>query len=223
MFKKLMKKAVAVAAAVTVLASVALAAGTKIYYTDDKADLEEDRESFKIETLVAETTADADITELNFQLDCAADVTFNEYAAMCFIVTVDGTETVYKIMGIGPGGDEQFKDYEADEWTPGISVNGKVTLDSKIASGSKYKVEGFTQSWAGAAAEVYTVTMLQDAPAAESSSSTVVESSSSAVVESSSAATDNNTQTGDNTMVAVLAVVAVLALAGVVVTSKKRA
>ena len=215
MFKKLIKKVVAVAAAVTVLGSVALAGGTKIYYSDDKADLEEDRESFKIETLVDETTADADISELNFQLDCAADVTFNEYAAMCFIVTVDGTETVYKIMGIGPGGDEQFKAYEADEWTAGISVNGKVTLDSKIAAGSKYKVEGFTQSWAGAAAEVYTVTMLKDAPAAESSSSTVVESSS--------ATTDNNTKTGDNTMVAVLAVVAVLALAGVVVTSKKRA
>ena len=49
------------------------------------------------------------------------------------------------------------------------------------------------------------------------------ESSSSTVVESSSATTDNNTKTGDSTMVAVLAVVAVLALAGVAVTSKKRA
>jgi len=48
-------------------------------------------------------------------------------------------------------------------------------------------------------------------------------SSSSAAAESSSTAPDSASKTGDATSVAVLAVLAVLALAGVVVTSKKRA
>ena len=65
------------------------------------------------------------------------------------------------------------------------------------------------------------------APAAESSaeaeSSAAAESSSAAAESSSAAAPESATQTGDATSVAVLAGIALLALAGVVVTSKKRA
>lgn len=237
--KKFLTKLAAVAASVTLLGSVALAGEAKVYYTDDKADIEEDRDDFKIVNLVPETTADADISEFTFDLVTADDVTFNEYAAICFIVTVDGEETIYKILGIGAGGDAQFVDYADIEWAEGgHAIKGaKLALDAPIASGSTYSVDAFTQSWAGAADEVYTVTLPgssefsvatkygdQEGEAEESTSTEESASTEESSADAPAPApTDTTPKTGDNTMVAVLAVVALLSLAGVVVVSKKRA
>ena len=109
---------------------------------------------------------------------------------------IDATEAQ---LFIAFGGDLAEKNDWGNSWQSPNHKDNKGVYDAKNAS-TTIKV-GETKT--------VTLTFGEAAAPAESSSSTT--------------GTDSAAPTGDNTMVAVLAVVALIALAGVVVTSKKRA
>lgn len=191
-FKKIMA---GVAAGAMVAAMSVTAFAEPVYYTDDSYDWEAEgvTDTVKLATLVGETTASAQIDSFTYDITAAADVSFNEYSYVIFYVTVDGVSTAYKVQGIGAS--TPFADYAADEWTNGFAIKGAtLKLDAPIAEGSTYKVEAFTQSWEGAAAEVYDVTVAT--PAAS---------------------------TGDTAPVAYLAAIVALAGVAVVASKKARA
>ncbi len=199
-FKKVL---VGVAAGAMVAAMGVTAFAEPVYYSDDSYDWEADgidTSVIKMATLVDETVADAEISSFTYDLTCGADVNFNEYSYVIFYVTVDGESTAYKVQGIGAS--TPFAEYASDEWTNGFTITGAtLTLDAPIAAGSTYKVEAFTQSWSGAANEVYDVTIATGA--------------------SDSAEDDGSADTADVAPVAYLA--AVVAVAGVAMVASKKA
>lgn len=149
---------------VAAMSMAAFADPVAVVYTDDKTEVAADFSNVNLATIIDETTADAEIAEFTYTLTCAEDVSFNEYAYINFVVTVDGTATEYKVQGIGSSTD--FSEYVDDEWTSGFEIEGAtLKLESAIPEGATFKVEAYTQSWAGAANEVYSVDMTAAATA----------------------------------------------------------
>lgn len=173
--------------------------------------------------------ADADNKETQ-TVDCAGydsvtiKVTFNEGDA-----SSNGgwgwNSQKAKDAGTGKGADKAWE--QPDGWNAADGdfkkTLDKATIDDIIPT-EDGKKEVQLQTWwiEEGEGKGYTITVegvkAAAAPAELSSSS-----AESSAAESSSAAAESASQTGDATSVAVLAVLAVLALAGVVVTSKKRA
>ncbi len=176
--------------------------------------------------------ADADNKETQV-VDCAGydsvtiKVTFNEGDA-----SSNGgwgwNSQKAKDAGTGKGADKAWE--QPDGWNAADGdfeeTLDKATIDDIIPTDDGKK-EVQLQTWwiEEGEGKGYTITVegVKAAAAPAESSSSSAESSSSAAAESSSTAPDSASKTGDATSVAVLAVLAVLALAGVVVTSKKRA
>ncbi len=126
-----------------------------VYYTDDPLEPDEDYSNMNLTTLIGYTVADADISSFSYSLQCADDVSFNEWANIHFVVTVDGIATDYEVPGLT----------DENEWTYGYLLEDQtLELESDILAGSTYKVEAYTQRWAGAEDYVYSVEMLSYTP-----------------------------------------------------------
>ena len=142
------KKIFAGVAAGSMVAAMSLTAfATPVYYTDDSLDVAEDCSNMTLATLIAETTATEDISSITYNVTAASDITYNPWAFLHIVVTVDGVTTDYTIAGT----DDSYSLY-GEAYTDQV-----LTLDSTIASGSTYKVEAYTQSWDSAADYVFDV------------------------------------------------------------------
>ncbi len=126
-----------------------------VYYTDDTIELDENYSNMNMTTLIGYTVADTDISSFSYSLQCADDVSFNEWANIHFVVTVDGVATDYEVPGLT----------DENEWTYGYLLEDQtLELETDILAGSTYKVEAYTQRWGGAEDYVYSVEMLSYEP-----------------------------------------------------------
>ena len=133
------KKILAGFISATMVANMSVTAFTvPVYYTDSFLEPNADFGNMTLATIVGETVAKEDISSFTYTLTCADDVSFNEWAYIYFVVTVDGVAEVYAVQGITG----------EDEWTFGLILSDQtLVLNSTISAGSTYKVEAYTQSW----------------------------------------------------------------------------
>ena len=85
--------------------------------------------------LVPETTADKDYNKAVVSLECAEDVTFNEYCNLVIVLTINGKDKTFTQKGIGneTGWKGSYDITEADGFS--------------IKEGETYKIEAYTDSW----------------------------------------------------------------------------
>lgn len=87
----------------------------------------------KLATIIPETTADADYNTAAIKVECASDVSFNEYASLNLVLTVNGKEIPHTQIG--------------DSWTQGGTSTYEIKNEFAIRKGDTYKVEAYTDSW----------------------------------------------------------------------------
>ena len=87
----------------------------------------------KLATIIPETTADANYNTAAVTVQCASDVSFNEYASLYIAVTVNGKEYTHTQAG--------------ESWSMGVTSTYEIKNEFSIKEGDTYKVEAYTYSW----------------------------------------------------------------------------
>ena len=87
----------------------------------------------KLATVIPETTADDNYNTAAVSVQCASDVTFNEWCNLNLVVTVNGKATTITQKG--------------DSWTAGGTSTYDIKNEFAIKKGDTYKVEAYTDSW----------------------------------------------------------------------------
>ncbi|MDE6617221.1 MAG: hypothetical protein K2K35_11690, partial [Lachnospiraceae bacterium] len=85
--------------------------------------------------LVSETTADKDYNKAVISLECAEDVSFNEYCNLVIVLTINGKEKTFTQKGIN----------EETGWKGSYDITE--TDGFSIKEGETYKIEAYTDSW----------------------------------------------------------------------------